>query len=151
MKKTMSVLFVSLCALAAIPPLSAVSYADTPACQGFQVNKELNPSCFFNQGCAINMQCAPGLLYWEVADFNTAAGNHTPKVTGRRPNGTTFSCTACSRNKEGFIVGCTGSVPLSVVDTDSQFTVGTVNVPTAGGVFVFCEMSAGTWYESVSF
>ncbi|MGH9887656.1 MAG: hypothetical protein ACREBE_19150, partial [bacterium] len=112
MKKIVSVLFVSLCALAAIPSLSAVSYADTPACQGFQINKALNPSCFFTDGCGVNMQCAPGLLFWEVADFNTAAGNHTPKVTGLRPNGTTFACTACSRTREGNIVGCTGSIPL---------------------------------------
>lgn len=151
MKKTMSVWFVSLCAVAAMSPLGDVAYADTPACQGFQIHKELNPSCFFNEGCAINMQCAPGTLFWEVADFNTAAGNHTPKVTGLRPNGTTFACTACSRSKEGVIFGCTGSVPLNVIDTSSQFTVGTVNVPAAGGVYVFCEMSAGTWYESVTF
>jgi hypothetical protein len=150
-KKIVSMSFVSLCALAAISSLSDVSYADTPACQGFQMHVGLNPSCFFTEGCGVLMQCAPGLLYWEVADFNTAAGNHTPKVTGLRPNGTTFSCTACSRTKEGNIFGCTGSVPLNVVDTSSQFTVGTVNVPTAGGLYVFCGMSAGAWYMSVAF
>lgn len=151
MTKMMSVSIVSLCGLAAVLSLSGVSLADTPACLGHQSAKELNPSCFFHQGCAVNMQCAPEILYWEVADFNSSAGNHTTKVTGLRPSGTTFSCTACARTKEGNITGCTASVPLGVVDTSTQFIVGTVHVPASGGVFVVCAMSAGTWYESVAF
>jgi hypothetical protein len=153
-KKIVSLSFVSLCTLAAGLSLSNVSLADTPACNGFEQqpgNFVAHANCWFNGGCAMNMQCAPGVFRWEVADFNASAGNHTPKVTGRRPNGGTFSCAACSTTKEGNFAACTAFVPLSVVDQDTQFTIGTVNVPTSGGLFVVCDMSVGSWYESVAF
>lgn len=151
MKKAMNVLFATLCAIVVGLSPGGVSFADTPACVGNEVPKRLNPICFWDESCGINMQCAPGLLTWSVSDFNTAAGNHTPRVTGFRPNGGTFSCTACARNKTGGSRGCTADVPLATVDSSAEFTVGTVNVPQAGGVFVVCTMSAGAWYLSVAF
>jgi hypothetical protein len=88
---------------------------------------------------------------WEVSDRITSAGNHTVLVTGFRPNGGTFTCQACATSKGGFGAGCTALVPLNVVDVDTQFTVGTVNVPVSGGLLVSCDMSPGAVYDSAEF
>jgi len=127
---------------------SDVSLAGALACTGYSVQHP-DANCFFSNFCTMENQCTTQKR-WEVSDRITSAGNHTVLVTGFRPNGGTFTCRACAISKEGF-GSCTAFIPLNVVDADTQFTVGTVNVPTFGGLLVSCDMSPGAVYDSVDF
>jgi len=149
MRKVSALSIVSLGALAAALSLSDVSSASAPACTGYAVQHP-DANCFVASACGMQNTCGT-VKRWEVSDFITSGGNHTAIVTGLRPNGGSFACQACATNKEGFAVGCTALVPLNVVDADTQFTVGTVNVPSFGGLYVSCDMSPGAWYDSVNF
>jgi hypothetical protein len=140
----------SLCALLASVLSSDVSLASAPACTGFTRNPADAASFVIADGCAA-LNVSGATKRWEVSDFITSSGNHTAIVTALRPNGGTLSCFACATLKEGFNTGCTASVSLNVVDIDTQFTVGTVNVPGFGGLYVACDMSPGAWYDSVNF
>ena len=140
----------SLCALLASMLSSDVSLAGEPACNGHTRLPADAASFNIELGCATH-NISGSSKRWEVSDFITTAGNHSASVTAYRPNGGTLSCFACSTSKEGLDFGCTASVPLNVVDADSQFTVGTVNVPGFGGLYVACDLSSGAWYDSVSF
>lgn len=149
MRKIASLSFLSLCTLAAAVSLSDTASASAPACTGYApVNADRG--CFAAGFCAMRNDCAT-VKRWEVSDNITSGGNHTAIVTGFRPNGGSFSCQACATTKEGFSAGCTAFVALNVVNIDTQFTVGTVNVPSFGGLFVSCDMSTGAWYDSVNF
>jgi len=149
MKKTLMLSIASLSAIAAGLSISNISFAGALACTGYSVEHP-DANCFSASFCAMQNTCTTPKR-WEVSDFITTRGNHTALVTGLRPNGGTLTCRACSVTKEGFAVGCTEQVALSVVDIDTQFTVGTVNVPDFGGLFVTCEMSRGARYDSVNF
>jgi hypothetical protein len=140
----------SLCGLLANMLSSDVSLAGGPACTGHTRNTADAASFDIELGCSTH-NISGATKRWEVSGFITSSGNHTALVTAFRPNGGTLSCFACATTKEGFDVGCTAQVALNVVNIDTQFTVGTVNVPPFGGLYVACDLSAGAWYDSVNF
>jgi len=147
MRKVSVLSAVSLCALGAALSLSDVSLASAPASTGYAVpHSEL--SCF-NVSNAQEINTCSDLKQWEVSDFITP-GAHTVQVTGLRPNGGTFLCFACAATKEGSLNGCTSSVSPQVVDAHTQITVGTVNVPTFGTMWVSCSMSHGASFDSAN-
>jgi hypothetical protein len=127
---------------------SDISSAGTMAFLG-HTNVPADASCFGEFAGSMQNQCA-GIKRWEVTDTVNAGGNHTILLTALRPNGGTVTCQACATTKEGFTSGCTASVPLNVVDVDTQFTIGTVNVPSFGGIVTFCDLSQNAWYDSVN-
>ena len=129
----------------------AISEVSSASTMGFLGHSSVaaDAGCFSDFLGSMLNSCA-GIKRWQVTDTVNAGGNHSILVTAFRPNGGTVTCQACAATKEGFNNGCTASVPLNVVDTDSQFSVGTVNVPSFGGIVVFCDLSQNAWYDSVN-
>lgn len=147
MTKTMVLSFAFVGTLGMSLVAGDVSSASTMASQGV-ASPGSDGSCLNRFMGAVLNQCST-TQHWEVTDTAPTAGNHNIQVTAMRPNGGTLTCRACSATKEGFTFGCAGPVPLNVVDIDTQFSVGTVNVPSFGGLVVFCDMSPNAWFDSV--
>ena len=148
MSKSMSLSFTLLGILAVSLATSAVSSAGTMGFLG-HAPVPADANCFGEAGGAVQNECA-GIKQWHVTDTVNVGGNHSILVTALRPNGGTVTCQACGVTKEGFNNSCTASTPLNVVDMDVQFSIGTVNVPSFGGIVVFCDLSQFAWYDSVS-
>ena len=127
---------------------SDISSAGTMA--GLGHSAALEATCFDEIAGSILNSCAGFPQNWEVTDTVNVAGNHTMLVTALMPSGGTVDCTACAFTKEGFSTGCTAVASPKIVNTDTQFTVGTVNVPSAGGITVGCYLGQNAWYDSVS-
>lgn len=148
MKKTSMLSSVSLLVTMAGLSLSGASFASAPASIGYAVQHS-DANCFNVSNGQEENTCS-GTKRWEVSDF-VAPGNHLVQVTGLRPNGGQFLCFACGATKEGSLTGCTPAVSPSVVDVHTQFTVGTVMVPTFGTLWVACDMTQFAFYDSVNF
>jgi len=148
MSKSMSLSFTLLGILAVSLATSAVSSAGTMGFLG-HAPVPADANCFIESFGSVKNTCA-GIKRWQVTDTVNVDGNHPILVTAFRPNGGTVTCQACSVIKEGVSNGCTASTPVNAVDSDVQFSLGTVNVPSFGGIVVFCDLSQGGWYDSAA-
>lgn len=138
------------CAVAMCLLSSGVSHAGTPGATGFAF-PFTDQTCFaFADAAAVVNNCSTQ-KQWIVSDTITATGNHSILVTGLRPNGGQLTCSACATTKEGMVANCTVPVSLSTVDSHTQFSIGTVNVPAFGALYVECGLSTGARFDSVSF
>jgi hypothetical protein len=148
MRKSM---FLSIAVIGVLVVGLATSDVSSAGTMGFLGHTPVpaDASCFGEFFGSVQNTCA-GIKRWQVTDTVNAGGNHSILVTAFRPNGGTVTCQACSATKEGFNNGCGASTPLNVVDADTQFSVGTVNVPAFGGIVVFCDLSQFAWYDSVN-
>jgi hypothetical protein len=138
------------CVIAMCLLSSGVSSAGSVGSNGFALPFS-DLSCFaLSDGAGVVNNCAT-TRSWLISDNITAAGNHPILVTGFRPNGGQLTCAACATTKEGALASCTFAVSLAVVDTHTQFNVGTVTVPSFGSLYVRCDMTTGGRVDSVTF
>lgn len=107
-------------------------------------------TCFANSNGTITNVCG-GVRRYCVAVNVTSSGNKSVAVTALRPNGGTLACHATAVNRFGGAVSGTGNVPLNVVNVDTAFTVGTVNVPAFGAAFACCDLSTSARIDTVNF
>jgi hypothetical protein len=150
MKKKIVLLNVlGLAALGTVLASGQASHAAATAFTGLAQNPS-EATCFLNSSGAILNNCT-GVRRYCVSDFIGTSGNHSVRVDGFRPNGGSFSCFAASVNEFGFNVTTTATATLAVVDTDAALTVGTVNVPGFGSLFLCCDLSQGAWLDTANF
>lgn len=138
------------CAVAYCLLSSGVSHAGTPAASGFAF-PFTEQACFAMAEAAAVVNNCSTQKQWIVAETATVSGNHTVRVTGLRPNNGKLSCSACAATKEGTVADCTLPISPSIADTHVQFTIGTVNVPSFGSIYVECGMSLGARFDSAAF
>jgi hypothetical protein len=138
------------CALAMCLLSSGASYAGAVAATGHAFPFSDLPCFAFVDGGAVVNNCS-GLRSWIVSDNIQPGGNRAIQVTGFRPNAGQLICAACSTTKESGLAQCTAAIPLGVVDRHTQFSLGILNVPAFGSLYVECRMSTGARFDSVSF
>ena len=107
-------------------------------------------SCFTNSNGRVTNNCNT-TRQWCVGSYISSSGTKTVKVNGRRPNGGTLTCHSKSVNASGSVQSSTGNEALSVVDSDSTFTVGNVSVPSFGSLYVCCDLSTGARINTINF
>jgi hypothetical protein len=107
-------------------------------------------TCFSNSYGKITNICS-GTRRFCVAPEINSSGWWTVKVTALRPNGGTLSCRAVGVDHYGSPYNGTSHVSLNVVDIDTQFTVGSVYVPSYGAAFVCCDLSTNARIDTVNF
>jgi hypothetical protein len=137
------------CAIAMCLLSSGESYAGAVAATGHAFPFS-DQACFaFADGGAVVNNCST-TRSWIVSDNITVFGNHSVLVTGFRPNGGRLTCAACSTTKEGGLAACSPEISLGTVDRHIQFSLGTLNVPLFGSLYVECRMSTGARFDSVA-
>jgi hypothetical protein len=124
---------------------SGASYAGAPAATGVAFPFTEEPCFAWASGGAVINDCSSD-KHWIVSDNIPASGNHTIWVTGKGP----LRCQACAASHDGLVTACTAMV-TQALDRHIQFSLGTLNVPPFGSLYVECILSPGAIYDSAAF
>lgn len=146
--KKLTFLIPGLAALAAIGTLGDASYAALAPMAGI-AQQPSQATCFSNGNGTITNTCA-GVRQFCMATHIATSGSRSVRAVGFRPNGGTLQCHAVSVDQFGGAVTGTGNVPLNVVNVDTAWTIGTINVPGFGAAYACCDLSQNARIDTIN-